>query len=277
MKQLGFMQGRLVPPVNNKIQAFPTDTWEIEFELAKKAKLSLMEWTLDLEGLYANPIMNELGRKKIQDLSNAHGLDIRSVTGDFFMQEPFFHDQSLPNETRLIEDLKNVIDSCVRFGIEILVIPLVDQSSISAKPQLVEKIRQIFSKVERFLFDAPLKIAFETDLNPESNKNFILQFNSSFGLNFDIGNSASLGFDPVREIRLLDSFIIHIHVKDRLLFGHTVRLGEGDVNFPLVFNLLRESDKAESRFFILQTARSTDGKDLEDLAQYKCFVEEFWN
>ena len=33
--RIGFMQGRLSPMVNGKIQAFPYETWKNEFAIAK--------------------------------------------------------------------------------------------------------------------------------------------------------------------------------------------------------------------------------------------------
>ncbi len=40
---LGIMQGRLVPPVDGKIQAFPAGSWERELLLARQAGLDLIE------------------------------------------------------------------------------------------------------------------------------------------------------------------------------------------------------------------------------------------
>ena len=45
--QIGFMQGRLSPLVDNQIQAFPFNHWDQEFALAKEIGLGCMEWTLD--------------------------------------------------------------------------------------------------------------------------------------------------------------------------------------------------------------------------------------
>ena len=57
MRNIGFMQGRLSDQVNGEIQAFPVNHWEHEFEKAQEIGLDLMEWTLDADGLYANPLM----------------------------------------------------------------------------------------------------------------------------------------------------------------------------------------------------------------------------
>ena len=43
MKNLGFMQGRLVPQEKGIIQSFPWSSWEDEFKIANKIGLNLME------------------------------------------------------------------------------------------------------------------------------------------------------------------------------------------------------------------------------------------
>ena len=51
MNKVGFMQGRLSPILDNKIQAFPFDHWEQEFSIAKELGIKCMEWTLDYPNL----------------------------------------------------------------------------------------------------------------------------------------------------------------------------------------------------------------------------------
>ena len=67
-ERIGFMQGRLSKPVKNLIQAFPWEDWEKEFKIANEISVNLMEWTLDDYKFFENPIMNNIGRKKIKDL-----------------------------------------------------------------------------------------------------------------------------------------------------------------------------------------------------------------
>ena len=75
-----------------------------------------------------------------------------------------------------------------------------------------------------------------------------------FGVNYDIGNSAALGFDPTEEFVAYGNRIMNVHVKDRPLGGTTVPLGEGDANLALVFQLL--NDYSYEGNYILQAARS---------------------
>ena len=66
--RIGFMQGRLSPITDGKIQEFPWKNWRQEFQLANKLGFSIMEWTLDQEKLYENPLMIENGRQEIKRL-----------------------------------------------------------------------------------------------------------------------------------------------------------------------------------------------------------------
>ena len=74
--RVGFMQGRLSPLVDGKIQAFPWDHWESEFAEASRLDLGLIEWTLDQHRLYDNPIMTVRGREEVRALAVANGIEI---------------------------------------------------------------------------------------------------------------------------------------------------------------------------------------------------------
>ena len=76
------MQGRLSPPVDGRIQAFPRDRWREEFALADGADLRIMEWTLDHKELQQNPLMTAGGRREIRRLSDLHGVAVPSLTGE---------------------------------------------------------------------------------------------------------------------------------------------------------------------------------------------------
>ena len=84
------MQGRLSPLINGKIQEFPWDNWRQEFVIASGMGFTLMEWTLDQNRLYECPLMTENGQQEIIKLSSCYGVKIPSLTGDCFMQSPFW-------------------------------------------------------------------------------------------------------------------------------------------------------------------------------------------
>lgn len=264
--ELGFMQGRFSPPVNGLIQAFPWDHWESEFMLGQSAGFSCMEWTLDQHKLYENPLMSSHGRKKIKALCNKFHITIRSITGDCFMQAPFWKTNG--NERKsLLSDLQYILEACTELNISFLVIPLVDAGGIENTIQ-EENLLEGLSTVHNMLGDANLKIIFESDFPPHDLLFFINKMNPQwFGINYDIGNSAALGYDPSIEIPLYAHRILNVHVKDRLLGGTTVPLGTGAADLPTVFKLLKENGYVGQ--YILQTARAKNEDHYGVMVQYR--------
>ena len=64
---------------------------------------------------------------------------------------------------------------------------------------------------------------------------FILNYPSEYyGINYDIGNSACLGYDPEEEINNYGDRIYNVHIKDRLLHGSTVPLGSGNADIKSI-------------------------------------------
>ena len=157
---------------------------------------------------------------------------------------------------------------------KILVVPLVDNSSLLESSN-VNIVKKLFTELIPEISQNNIQIAFECDLNPERLLGFISEFDRNyFGINYDIGNSASLGFDPNKEFKAYGARIINVHVKDRKLNGTTVPLSEGDADFLRIFRLLHEENYQGN--LILQTARSKEGKDAEVLVKYKNLVEGWW-
>lgn len=263
------MQGRLSPLIDGQIQAFPWGFWESEFPLAAGIGLSCMEWTLDYDRILENPLMTAPGRTLIRELSAEHGIEIPSLTGDFCMQAPFWK-TSGREQLELIGIFEKVLLGSAGIGISLLVVPLVDNGSLDNAAERSVLEQQLF-KFQPLLRQHGLRIAFESDLPPTSLAAFIDGFPADlFGINFDIGNSASLGWDPVEEISLLAPRIVNVHVKDRVLGGTTVPLGTGAADLPKVFALLRAARYGGN--FILQTARAADGEHVETIRGHRQFV-----
>lgn len=263
---VGFMQGRLSPMRNQRIQSFPWGHWEEEFRIAGEMGFTKIEWTIDSERFLENPLLTTIGVEEILGLSDRHGVSIPSVTCDFFMENPFWKNQS-----QLIKkNLVSILEGMQQIGARILVIPLVDNSSLREQNQTDEAVI-FFKSFEKELALRGLQIAFESDFDPSILSKFISKFNSDFfGINYDIGNSASFGFNPFEEFEAYGSQIINIHVKDRILGGSTVPLGEGAVNFKTIFKLIHELDYKGN--LILQTARADEGMHEEVLLKYQQMI-----
>lgn len=268
--KVGMMQGRLSPIINNRIQQFPWDSWPNEFVVASKIDIKLIEWTIDTFDFYKNPLINSNQWDEINIIMDKNNISIPSVTCDYFMENPPWK-----TDLKLVkEGISSILQGMRNIKSKILVIPLVDNSSLPDSSS-VKIIEDFFTDLIPIISQNKLQIAFECDLNPEKLSDLIDKFDRNyFGINYDIGNSSSLGFNPEEEFNAYGSRIINVHVKDRKLNGTTVPLGEGDADFLGIFRLLHEENYEGN--LILQTARSKEGKDTEVLVRYKNLVEEWW-
>ena len=267
------MQGRLSPILNGKIQEFPWKNWREEFEISASLGFELMEWTLDQEGLYENPLMTFKGQNEIKRLSRDCGVAIPSLTGDCFMQTPFWKLSGIQKK-ELQKDFLCILDGCANIGICQVIVPLVDNGRIDNDDQL-KILLDFFQKNETNLSERGIQILFESDLAPLELDAFISKFHNVaiFGINYDIGNSAALGFDFDEECAAYGGRILNVHVKDRILNGSTVPLGDGNADFNKVFNKLKLIRYGGN--YILQTARANDGDHSSILRNYKSMIEEW--
>jgi len=263
---IGFIQGRLSPQIDGKIQAFPWPYWQQEFMLAERHGFILMEWTLDYPNLLENPLLTKNGQTEIRALCAQHGIKIPSLTGDCFMQQPFYKAQG-QEKTALLGLAQRIIEVCGELGITYIVVPLVDNGSLQSEQQ-EEDLREELLRLIPVLQDTHCKVIFESDWPAERLLKLISSFDSPwFGINYDIGNSAALGYDPRHEIQTYGQYICNVHVKDRLLKGTTVPLESGAADFSTVFSQLRQIGYAGN--YILQTARAQNERHAETLCVYR--------
>jgi L-ribulose-5-phosphate 3-epimerase len=230
---VGIMCGRLSKQIGNEIQAFPFQEWQKEFKNAKEAGFSSIEWIFDTN---PNPITNEEGINKMNDLIKKSNITINSVCCDYFMKKQLFGKNPIEIEKNF-DILKKIVESSKKLGITNIEIPLVDSSSLRSEEdekQFVEVIKKIIP-----LLNKNMQIVLETDLSPKKFREFIESFgNNKIKVNYDTGNSAALGYDMEEEFKEIGKYFANIHIKDRKFQGNTVPLGDGDVNFELFFDKL---------------------------------------
>lgn len=264
--RIGFMQGRLSPMVEGRIQAFPWDCWQTEFASARQHGFGLMEWTLDQYLLYSNPLLTEAGRAEITALRAQHAIRIGSLTGDCFMQSPFWKTGAAQGE-QLQEDFRAVARACSAVGIVMMVLPLVDNGSLTTRAQ-EDLLVDVLQAHAPLLTELGMQVVFESDFQPTDLARFIDRLDPAlFGVNYDIGNSAGLGMHPADEIAAYGHRIVNVHIKDRLLGGTTVPLGTGSADFDTVFAALAKAGYRGN--YILQTARAQDGDHAGALCRYR--------
>ena len=257
--KIGVMQGRLLPKYQGRYQAFPVGMWQDEFKVAKECGLELIEFILDFNDAEENPLLKEGGVDEIKSIINKTGVSVQTICADYFMEAPLHSsDDKVSEESFKI--LEQLLEAAKTLQITDIVIPCVDQSSIETKEasnRFVEQITKIIPKIEKL----NINLSLETDLAPQPFIELLDKLNSkNITVNYDIGNSAALGFNSDEELEAYGDRITDIHIKDRLLGGGPVTLGEGSANFELFFNKLKEFDF--QGIFIMQAYRDDEGIDV---------------
>ena len=256
--EIGIMQGRLSPRIDGKIQAYPANTWQKEFEIAQEIGYAAIEWIVE-KPVETNALMTDSGKAEIKKVIASTGVRIDYVCADIFMQQPLVRmteETKLQNKDYLLEILKNAKEVGA-IGVEI---PFVDNSSIKndkEKQEFIDAMQDAFKLAK----DLDIKISLETDLSPIAFKQLLEQIDLDFvQANYDIGNSASLGFDPQEELDAYGKRILNVHVKDRKLGGTTVPLGTGSADIQGVFQKLNEIGYAGG--ITMQAARGENDIDI---------------
>jgi hexulose-6-phosphate isomerase len=269
MAHLGIMQGRMVPPTDNRIQCFPCERWADEFELAAQAGLDCIEWIYDLYGADVNPLATDSGLEKLRELSLQHKVKVLSICADYFMDKPLVRASQVELEDRL-RTFHWLLERGRLIGINRMVIPFVDASRIDTQ----EEFDEVVSLLKRILEETRktgIEIHLETSLNPTRFAELLSRLpDPRLKVNYDSGNSSSLGYAPREEFAAYGERVGSVHIKDRLLGASTVPLGTGDADFAALAEGLRKV--AYKGDFILQVARGTSGDEVAWARQNRTFV-----
>jgi len=252
--KIGIMQGRLSPKFRDRFQAHPINYWMDEFYLAKDLGLECIEFIFDLNQWDSNPLMTKRGLDNIKKISNDSKTEVLSVCADFFMEQPIFNKKVRSINYNVLTKLMH---NCDYLNIQDIIIPFVDKSSLLEKK---DEIKETISFLKEILCNNKCKVnlTLETDLPPLKFIDLIEKIgHEKIKINYDIGNSASLGYNYHNELATYGQFITNIHIKDRILGGGSVRLGEGAAKFSDFFKELKKINF--EGIFIIQAFRENDG------------------
>lgn len=267
---IGIMQGRLVPPSDGRIQCFPRDRWRDEFPRAAAAGLQAIEWIYDVYGADVNPIGSDDGIAEIRALSSDHGVLVRSLCADWFMDRPLLRAAPQQIEQRA-ETLVWLLGQCAKLGVSRLVLPFVDASSIDSDEEL-DQVVAVLGRVLSAVELSAVELHLETALPPTEFAALMRRLpNPMVKVNYDSGNSASLGFAPRDEFAAYGWRVGSVHIKDRLFGGSTVPLGSGDADFETLFGCLATIDYRGD--LVLQVARGAAGDEVSWARQNREFVQ----
>lgn len=248
------MQGRLTCTKMSPYQFFPRDTWQQEFSLAKARNLDHIEWVIDNAEDESNPMVRN--SEAIIKLIDETGVSVPTACADFFMYRGLniYLFASRSTTERLMANMHAV-------GVKYLVVPLLEHNS----PRTLEipKLVSHLTLLQDMAGAHGLKLSLETDLEPESFLRLLdLLGDPDLTVNYDIGNSAGLGFGHHSEIDLLGSRISVVHIKDKNGQGKSVKLGTGLAKIPECLEQIQKSTPA--RFFTLQAYRDETPPDVFD-------------
>lgn len=270
MTDVGIMQGRLLPPFEGRFQAFPASRWRDEFSLAREAGLACIEWIFEKPNADLNPLGNDHGIAELRRLIDGSGVEVRSICADYYMCEQLINGDERRCRAA-VDHLRWLMGQAAKLPVIYMVLPFVDASSLGTLPRrdrLVDLMRSMGPEAA----DLGIELHLETDLQPVVFRHLLDAIDEpAVRMNFDIGNSASLGFDPTEELAALGRYLGSVHIKDRTLGGGTVALGRGNADLPACFNLIRQS--GFSRHLVLQAARGEEGQEVALAASNRQFVE----
>jgi L-ribulose-5-phosphate 3-epimerase len=257
--KLGIMQGRLVAPEAGRFQSFPRARWRDEFALAAAAGLDTIEWIYDAYGEDVNPLATETGIGELNTLCEVHGVTIESVCADWFMDFPLIGIDGNRARERWLR-LDWLMHRCSELKINRVVVPFVDASAISNADD-IDGVANGVNSLARVIERTKVELHLETSLPPPAFSSLLARcMHPGVKVNYDAGNSASLGYRPQDEFAAFGARVGSVHLKDRQKGAGTVPLGKGDTDFAALFDCLKAVNYSGD--FILQVARGSDGDEL---------------
>jgi len=257
--KIGVMQGRLLSKYQGRYQSHPVGYWQEEFSIAHNIGLDCIEFILDYNDAENNPLLKAGGIDEIKTVIEKTGITVNTICADYFMQAPLHStDESVSETSKKV--LKKLLNSVSSLPITDIVIPCVDQSSLDspgAADRFVKELTPIIDVAERL----KINISLETDLAPQPFIELLNRFDSNrVTVNYDIGNSAALGYNPIEELCTYGNKISDIHIKDRELGGGSVVLGQGAADFDAFFMSLSKINYKGA--LIMQAYRDEEGIDI---------------
>jgi len=268
---IAIMQGRLVPPTEDRIQCFPRERWRDEFALAAAAGLTAIEWIYDLHGADVNPVASDDGLARMKTLSTQHNVMVRSLCADYFMDKPLLRASPKELEERL-ETLLWLLRRCALMAMNRMVLPFVDASRIDSDAER-DHIIAVLERVLPVAEETGIELHLETSLSPSRFADLLARLpHPMLKVNYDSGNSASLGYHPGDEFAAYGERVGSVHIKDRVRGGGTVPLMTGDADFETLFECLKKV--GYDRDFVLQVARGTVGDEVSWARRNREFVLE---
>ena len=248
--KFGFIQGRMsMTPSKNILQYFPKKNWKKEFTYAKKYGFNFIEYFGERKFNKNNPIWNKKNLKEINNLVKRNNLSSYSFCDDFFINKNLITYKNFEKYYEKIIENLSIID------IKVYVLALFEKSLITKKnfKHFIKRIEYISNKLK----NNNIKLALETNLDVQFIDKLLRQIGSkNTYIVYDTGNRLKKKNLQYKEIIGLKKHICHFHLKDKDYKGKNVVLGNGKVNFELIFKAIK-LNKYKGRY-TFETNRGID-------------------
>ena len=175
------------------------------------------------------------------------------------MEVPFFSEY-LKIRNQAVGMLWEIISVSKKIGITQIELPMIGDCTLDT-PEKISYFSKLVDSLSGFLKGNGVELLLELSLGPEDLLEILPYFSIDVvKVNYDMGNSAYWSHDAEEELNLYGDRIANIHIKDCTPQDYSVPLGEGNVNFDLIFKKLKEL--GYDKDFILQTCRGDNDVDL---------------
>ncbi|HZH70935.1 MAG TPA: sugar phosphate isomerase/epimerase family protein [Mariniphaga sp.] len=195
----------------------------------------------------------DLNKSEILAAKEKTGIELPSVVNKDHWQKPL-SDPDPEIRKQIIESVAQSLQEAKEFGGDtVLVVPGVVNEKVSYEQAYVtaqNSIRELIPYAEKTGVQIALENVWNNFiLSPVEAKKFIDEINHPLvGWYFDVGNILRYGW-PEHWIKTLNKRIMKVHIKEfsrkimndeGLRKGFQVNLTEGDINWPVVMNALKE-------------------------------------
>ena len=230
--ELGIMQGRLIdPPNGDDLDWFPFDNWEQEFSIAQSLSLNSIEFVIDREMSKNNPLWNQIGRDRINELYKKHTLKPIACCVNFVID-------NLISDGAIFDRVKDVIKYVSELGLKFVIIPLFGLSELKFDRE--NNFKNNINVLADYADKNNLNLLIETNYTGKETLNFLSKLqNKNVGVVYDVGNATGCGHNIENDFAILSGVIKHIHIKDKNLVGDNVPLGDGIVDLANFFEILK--------------------------------------
>ena len=152
------------------------------------------------------------------------------------MIAPLHSEKNIRDNSILV--LKKLLNFVKNLNVTNIIIPCVDNLKNKNHISIFITSR---NEVLNFAEKYNINLSLETDLGPQEFAELLSLIDSkNITVNYDIGNSASLGYEYKEEFQCYGKKITDIHIKDRKFKGVSVFLGNGDANFTGILEDLKK-------------------------------------